>query len=131
MKLSLLHESYIDRARQPDTFGRLPIKPLEGGTAIIPVDKWEKVDSPKRLRKTYKFMSQELRNNFVLGLFEYESKTNHNAMITIDEGKVTLDIRTKDIDQITELDKEYASYADVLFRDVVYNPSKEDEVQSL
>lgn len=130
MKLSLLHESYIDRARQPDTFGRLPIKPLEGGIAIIPVDKWEVVESPKRLRKSYKFMSQKLRNNFVKNLFEYETKTGHNAVITVDEGKVTLDIRTRDIDQITELDKEYASYADVLFKDVVYN-SSEDEIQSL
>lgn len=128
MKLSLLHESYIDRARQPDTFGRLPIKPLEGGAAIIPVDKWEVVESPKRLKKTYKFMSQKLRNSFVQSLFEYETKTGHNAVITVDEGKVTLDIRTRDIDQITELDREYASYADVLFKDIVYNSFKEDEV---
>ena len=129
MKLTHLHESFIDRARQPATFGRLPIKPLEGGTAIIPVDKWEAVDSPRRLRKTYNFVTQEKRNEFVISLFEYETKTKHNAMITVDEGKVTLDLRTKDIDQITELDKEYASYADVLYKDIVYNnSSKEDEI---
>lgn len=109
------------------TFGRLPIKPLEGGTAIIPVDKWEVVESPRRLRKSYKFMSREKRNEFVASLFEYEIKVGHNATLTVDEEKVTLDLRTKDIDQITELDKEYASYADVLFKDVVYNSSKEDE----
>ena len=131
MKLSHLHESYIDAARKPHSFGRLPIQPTESGTAIIAVDKWEKVESPRRLRKTFKFMSDEKRNDFVSGLFEYELKTKHNAMITVDEGKVTLDIRTKDVDQITELDKEYASYADVLFKDIVYNLSTEDEVQSL
>ena len=96
------------------TFGRLPIQPTEAGTAIIPVDRWEKVKSPLRLRKTFKFMSQEKRNSFVQGLFEHEEKTQHNAVITIDEDQVTLDIRTKDVDQITELDKEYAKYADVL-----------------
>ena len=109
------------------SFGRLPIEPTEAGTAIIPVDKWEKVKSPLRLRKAYKFMSQEKRNAFVQGLFEYEEKTHHNATITVEEDKVTLDIRTKDVDQITELDKEYAKYADVLFRDVVYNLSTDNE----
>ena len=61
------------------------------------------------------------RSAFVAGLFEYEAKTQHNATITIDEGEVTLDVRTKDVDQITELDKEYAAWADELYRDVVYS----------
>jgi len=127
MKLSSLHESYIDLARRPMSFGRLPIHPSHGDTAIIPVEKWRKVESPTRLRKSFKFMSQDLRNKFVEELFEYEKKTNHNAVITIDEEEVTLDVRTKDVDQITELDKEYAKFADVLFRDVVYSASVENE----
>lgn len=127
MKLSKLHESFIDSARRPMNFGRLPIKPLEGEIAIIPVDKWEKVKSPTRLRKTFKFMSNDARNQFVAELFEYEKESGHNAIITIDEEKVTLDVRTKDVDQITELDKEYAKFADVLFKDIVYSPSINDE----
>ena len=125
MKLSRLHEEFIDKARRPMSFGRLPISPLEGDVAIIPVEKWTKVDSPLRLRKTYKFLSSSARNQYVEGLFEYEDRTNHSAMITVDEGQVTLDIRTKDVDQITELDKEYAKFADVLFKDVVYSPVDE------
>ena len=125
MKLSRLHEEFIDKAPRPMSFGRLPISPLKGDVAIMPVEKWTKVDSPLRLRKTYKFLSSAARNQFVEGLFEYEDRTNHNAMITIDEGQVTLDVRTKDVDQITELDKEYAKFADVLFKDVVYSPVDE------
>jgi pterin-4a-carbinolamine dehydratase len=125
VKLSRLHEEFIDKARRPMSFGRLPISPLEGDVAIMPVEKWTKVDSPLRLRKTYKFLSSSARNRFVEGLFEYEDRTNHSAMITVDEGQVTLDIRTKDVDQITELDKEYAKFADVLFKDVVYSPVDE------
>jgi pterin-4a-carbinolamine dehydratase len=104
------------------TFGKLPIKPVEGDVAIIPVEKWEKLKSPTRLRKSFKFFSQDARNRFVKKLFEYESDTQHNATITVDEGQVTLDIRTRDLDQITELDKEYAKFADLLFKDIVYNP---------
>jgi pterin-4a-carbinolamine dehydratase len=125
-RLSHLHEEFIDKAHRSMLFGRLPVKPLESGVAIVPSEKWEKLESPLRLRKHYNFMSQEKRNLFVAELFEYETKTGHNATITVEEGKVTLDVRTKDVDQITELDKEYAKFADVLFRDVVYS-SSEDE----
>jgi len=121
VKLSQLHEAFIDKAKRPMSFGGLPIKPLESGAAIIAVDKWEKVESPTRLHKTFRFSSQELRNNFITSLLEYEIKIGHNAMINIDEDKVTLGIYTKDVDQITELDKEYATFADILFKDIVYS----------
>jgi len=125
--LKTLHESFIDKARRPMVFGKLPITPLSSGVAIIPVDRWETVESPKRLRKTYKFISNELRNAFVEGIFDYEKKVGHNAKITVEEDKVTLDVYTKDVDQITELDREYAEYADVLFKDIVYNVAIENE----
>lgn len=127
-RLKNIHESFINKARRPMTFGKLPIEPLSSGAAIIPVDKWETVESPKRLRKSYKFISNEMRNTFVEGLFEYETKVGHNAKIAIEEYKVVLDVYTKDVDQITELDKEYAAYADVLFKDIAYNIATNNEL---
>ena len=126
--LKRLHESFIDKARRPMAFGKLPIAPLASGVAIIPVDRWEIVESPKRLHKTFKFISNDLRNAFVENLFDYEKKIGHNAKMTIEEFKVVLDVYTKDIDQITELDDEYAQYADVLFKDIVYNAAIENEL---
>jgi len=125
MKLSRLHENFIDRARQPMTFGALPVLPREKDVPVIAVNKWKKVESPTRLRKTFQFMNQELRNSFIKGLLKYEDKTHHNATITIEENEVTLDVRTKDVDQVTELDKEYARHADELYKDVVYSPSQD------
>jgi len=124
-QLQTLHEEFIGVARRPMNFDRLPVKPIEGDVAIVAVEKWKKVESPTRLRKTFKFSKQEARNRFIKKILAYEDETQHNAMITIDEGQVTLDVRTKDIDQITELDKEYARYADVLYKDTVYNPVDE------
>ena len=120
-QLQNLHEEFIDAARRPMTFGKLPIRPIEGEVAIVAVNRWETVKSPTRLRKAFEFRNQEGRNRFVKKLLAYEDETRHNATITIEEGKVTLDVRTKDIDQVTELDKEYAKYADVLYKDTVYN----------
>lgn len=122
-KLSQLHEEFIDKARRPMTFGALPVVSVNRDVPIIASNKWEKVESPTRLRKKFQFMSQEDRNTFVRELLDYEDEVKHNATITVQEDEVVLDVRTKDIDQITEIDKEYAKHADELYRDVVYSTS--------
>jgi pterin-4a-carbinolamine dehydratase len=126
MRVSALHEVFIEKARRPMTFGRLPVKPVENDLAIIPVEKWVKVDSPQRLRKKFKFRSQKMRNEFVKEIFDFELEKNHNATITVDEDFVVIELRTKNIDQITEIDKEFAKFVDELFKDIVY--TSEDEL---
>ena len=39
--------------------------------------------------------------------------------MVINEGFVVLMLQTKDIEKVTELDKEYAKYADAVYKDVV------------
>ena len=51
----------------------------------------------------------------------YERQVKHNAKITIDENEVMIQLTTKDVNSVTELDKEYAKFSDVLFRDLAYN----------
>lgn len=120
-KLHLLHEEFIDKARRPMMFGRLPVQPLPGNLAIVPVDKWVKSKDPVSMRKTFKFSSMDLRNRFVKKLLQYENETQHNAILTIEEDSVAINVYTKDIDQITDLDKEYAKFADLLYKDVIYS----------
>ena len=124
-RLQSLHEEFIDAARRPMSFGRLPIKPLEGDVAIIAVDKWVTTKNPVSLRKTFKFRSLDLRNKFVKKLLQYEVETQHNAVLTVEESAVMINLHTKDIDQITELDKEYAKFADIIYKDIVYNSVNE------
>lgn len=119
-QLQRLHEEFIDKARRPMSFGRLPIQPVKGDIAIVAVDRWETTKDPTRMKKTFKFFDNELRNFFVKKLFEYEIETQHNANLNIDEGTVSISLFTKDIDQITDLDKEYAKFADLLYKDVIY-----------
>lgn len=126
MRVSDLHEVFIEKARRPMTFGKLPIKPIENDLAILPVEKWSKVDSPQRLRKKFRFRSQDLRNEFVKEIFDYEIEKKHNATLTVDEDFVVVELRTKDIDQITEVDREFAKFLDELFKDIAYR--SEDDV---
>lgn len=100
-------------------FGRLPVMPRGKDVPVIAMNKWQKSDNS--LVKTYKFISNELRNDFVRQLLIHEEKVGHNATMTIQHETVSLTLRTHDIEQVTELDKEYAKAADELYKDVVYS----------
>jgi pterin-4a-carbinolamine dehydratase len=120
-QLRQLHEEFIDKARRPMQFGRLPVMPRGKDVPVIVSDKWKKADNT--LVKTYRFLSVELRNDFVRQLLAYEEKVGHHSTMTLQSDTVTLTLQTHDIEQITELDKEYARWADELFKDVVYSLS--------
>lgn len=123
MNLKKLHEQFINNANRQMTFGNLPINPKEQNTPIIVTNKWKTND--KVLTKTFQFQRKGDKDKFVIALLEYEAETEHNAIIRISEGAVTLELFTKDLDKVTEIDKAYAKFADVLFKDVVYNPGYE------
>ena len=120
-RLQKLHEEFIDVARRPMSFGRLPIKPVDGDVAIIPVDKWTTTKDPASMRKTFKFFSMDLRNRFLQKLLQYEVEEQHSAILTVEEDSVMINLYTKDLNSVTELDKEYAKFADILYKDIVYN----------
>lgn len=101
------------------SFGDLPVDPKAAEAPIIPTDKWQK--DKDFLKKKYQFRLKEFKVEFVRQILDYETEVGHNATITIEEDTVTLVLQTKDIKKITELDKEYARYADELFRDIVYS----------
>lgn len=119
--LRRLHEEFLDKARRPMEFGRLPVMPRGKDVPVIATDKWKKSDNS--LIKTFKFISNELRNDFIRQLLIHEENTGHHASINIQYENVTLVLKTQDIDQITELDREYAKCADELYKDVVYSLS--------
>jgi len=124
LKLSRLHEEFIDAARRPMDFGRLPVMPRGRDVPVIATDKWKKSDNS--LIKTYSFISNELRNDFVRQLLIHEENVGHHATMTVQYEIVTLTLQTHDIDKVTELDKEFARHADELYKDVVYSLRRED-----
>jgi len=123
MNFKQLHEQFIEKANRPMTFGSLPVQPKEAEAPIMVAERWKSIDGV--LYKTYKFRRQADRNNFVVSLLSYEQSVEHNADITIEHDQVSLKLQTKDVKRVTEIDKEYARYADLLFRDLVYSPVHE------
>ena len=94
---------------------------------IQPVHKWEILQEPKRLARLYEFRLQDQRRQFIDGLLDYEAETSHCARMTLEEEVVFVEVWTKGIDQPSELDKEYAKFADSLYRDIVYSTGHEKE----
>ena len=80
--------------------------------------KWEVLESPRRLARSYTFNSQSKLQDFISELLDYQSKTNHSGDIRIDHSKVLIEVYTKDLNSLTELDYEYAKMADMIYEDV-------------
>jgi pterin-4a-carbinolamine dehydratase len=118
MNLSLLHENFI-RNSFPTALGKLPINLKKIERPVIPVDKWEIKGEPKFLTKIFRFQSISARNEFLKFLLKYEEETNHGSSLMIRDEIVKISLRTQNIDEITSLDKEYASFADETFKDIV------------
>lgn len=96
------------------------IKPIQPKKRIIVAqDRWLENQESKTLEKTFRFKNYENRNNFIERLMTYEKNKKHNAKIIIDELLIKIKIHTKKIKSITELDVEYANFADSIYKDVV------------
>ena len=80
--------------------------------------KWEVLESPRRLARSYAFDSQSKLQDFISELLDYQSKTNHSGDIRIDHSEVLIEVYTKDLNSLTELDYEYAKMADMIYEDV-------------
>lgn len=121
MKRSLLKE-ISDNLREDITMSPIPDF-LRGmrttQTEIVPVRQaistWEKLESPNRLMKDYEFTCPISMRHFINNIIKYEVRVQHHGKITIDEFNVRVEVRTKDIDCITELDYEYAKEVDIMF----------------
>lgn len=98
--------------------GKLPIDPKESESPIVVGSRWMK--SENVLVKTYSFRRPADKRLFVNGLFDYEGKVEHHAEMLIRQDDVTVRVKTENVG-VTELDYEYARFADALFRDVVYS----------
>lgn len=121
MKLSRLHEEFLEKARRPMEFGRLPVQPKETDVPIVVVNRWTKDDSC--LKKTFIFMILKQRNDFLNQVMDHEEEVGHYSEIIIKKENVTVKLKTPGVDRITELDKEFSKWIDELYKDIVYSTS--------
>lgn len=122
--LTEMHSGFIERANRSTVPSSLPIDPREPRVPVLAVQRWR--EHGGTLTKVYQFRRPEDRKEFVTTVLGYEIEVGHNAHIVIDEDTVELNLTTHDLGKPTEIDKEYAAFADAVFKDLVYNPRYED-----
>lgn len=120
MKLVDIHKNYIKESTRSIVDGSLPIKAKIPVTPIMAIEKWRSTDDGSIIKK-FIFESYDDRNRFLLSLLNYELEKGHHAKMLVEELTVTIKLITKDLNKLTELDKAYSKYADVIRKDIAYN----------
>lgn len=118
-RVSSLLREYFEHEVPPQYFPRdfsldtrsLPIAPRNE-------NKWFVKQSPERLCRTYEFSDRSIARSFISELMDYEDRQNHHAEIKCKGPMVTVEVYTHDVDCVTEIDKEYANEAELIFEDV-------------
>jgi Pterin-4a-carbinolamine dehydratase len=105
---------YRDETTMPSS----PIVPKEPERPVVPMERWMLKPMPPTLVKKYSFRQPEHRVRFVMAILSYEGQVGHKATLLVEPELVTVSLRTPGIESITELDKEFASYCDLLYKDI-------------
>lgn len=92
--------------------GGLPVSPMAAS------GEWTLQKSPRCLRRTYKFHDSRAVSDFLSEVMAHEHDTGHHGKITCEFPFVTVEVRTHDLDDITELDQAYARTCDHIYADV-------------
>lgn len=118
--------SYFDEDKER---AELPLSFLSDNqkSPISPVKKdWEVVESPRRLMKKYEFKDDLSVQSFVTEMLEFQRSFGHHAKFIVESDAVIIEVYTHDVNDVTEMDLEYAKAADQIMRDVYYYSHSEE-----
>jgi pterin-4a-carbinolamine dehydratase len=118
-RVSNLLREYFEHDVPPQYFPR----DFSFDTRALPVapraeSKWFTKQSPERLCRTYEFGDRKSARNFVNDLMDYEDGSSHHAEVKCKGPVVTIEVFTPGVECVTELDKEYANEAELIYNDV-------------
>ena len=118
-RVSNLLREYFEHEVPPSYFPR----DFQADTRILPVSpksesKWFTKQSPERLCRSYEFSNRGSARSFINELMDHEDRVNHHAEIKCKGPVVTIEVYTHGVDCVTELYKEYANEAELIYDDV-------------
>ena len=91
---------------------------------MLPIDaepsKWEIMESPERLSRSFQFDNSKSIKFFIDELFEEQERLHHHALITVDYRTVTVETYTHDVNSVTEQDQKLAKFCDEVYEDTRY-----------
>ena len=76
---------------------------------------WRQLKNPNRLSKMFKLDVEEKYNAFIMDILEHQAETAHHGRITMQFPQVKIDIWTHDLNDVTEVDLEWAKSVNEIF----------------
>lgn len=91
----------------------LPVKPVDNS-------QWVKLTDPERLKREFTFEDRSVFREFLREVLDYEDSSGHSAVITLNDTSITVEVWTRGVDCVTEIDIDYTRELDQLAEDVIY-----------
>lgn len=80
---------------------------------------WHVTDPPRKLRRVYAIENNDVKIAFVSAIIRYSSSIDHYQKITLDHNRVTVDVYTAGIDDVTFFDRQVALKIDEMLVDAL------------
>jgi pterin-4a-carbinolamine dehydratase len=96
----------------PGVYADLPVEVRKSEWTVISTGEIEK------LVRKFEFEDAKRVKDFVTHLIFEQEEMQHHARIVIEGNSVTVEAYTHNVDAVTELDQELATFCDQLYRDV-------------
>lgn len=102
----------FDSVRIPDRTGSsLPVRRR--------TTEWEPLTDPRRLHREIELPSPEHLSLVLMGLLRYEADVQHHGRLLIEGLTLTIDVWTHVLDDVTEVDRDYARMLDLIVDDAL------------
>jgi len=82
-------------------------------------NQWNMLRDPNRLVCNFQFDDPDILRRFVTEVLDFQEDARHHGKLLIENGGVYVEVWTHDIDDITELDHEYAGELSDIYEDVI------------
>lgn len=88
----------------------LPISPKK--------ETWERIEEPESLQRVFELSSAQHLIYFLEDVIQLQEELKHHGKILIDGNRVLVQVSTHSLNQVTELDIEWAAKVDEIYDDV-------------
>jgi pterin-4a-carbinolamine dehydratase len=92
--------------------------PAEEPEGLKP-NQWNELRDPSRLACTFEFDDPHILRRFVTEVLDFQEDAQHHGTLLIDAMTVHVEVWTHDINDVTELDREYAAELIDIYSDVM------------
>ena len=88
----------------------LPIAPKK--------ETWERIEDPESLQRVFELSSAQHLIYFLEDIIQLQEELKHHGRLLVDGNRVLVQISTHTLNQVTELDIEWAAKVDEIYDDV-------------